>query len=233
MPPSLPSSRLTEYAFKAVRSSNLTSVAVRGADCVVMVSQKKVQDKLIDETSVTSMYPISKHIGVCMTGMVGDAKAAVQRARAEAAKFEYENGFPIPVSLLAQKMADLAQLWTQQAFMRALGVVSIFCGIDDSTQSPKLYRVDPAGRYVSQIACAAGVKEQDASNYLEKKIKHKSSLSVKETLQLAITTLQESAGADLRPADVEVAIVTSADPAFRVLSEKEVDEVLSSIGERD
>jgi hypothetical protein len=32
----------TEYAFKAVRSSGVTSIAVRGKDSVVFVTQKKV-----------------------------------------------------------------------------------------------------------------------------------------------------------------------------------------------
>ena len=221
-----------EYAFKAVRTSGLTSVGVRGKDTVVVATQKKVQDRLIDDKSVTHIFPVAKHIGVCMTGLIGDAKAAVQRARQEAAQFEYENGYPIPVSYLAQKMANVAQLWTQQAFMRALGVVAIYFGVDDSSDSPQLYRVDPAGHYCGYKAWSAGVKEQDAGNFLEKGLK-KSDMSAQATLELAVRAIQLCHGGDLKASDIEIAMVKTETGRYKALSETEIDQVLSSISEQD
>lgn len=221
-----------EYAFKAVKSPGLTSIGVRGKDSVVLVTQKKVADKLVDPSSVTNMFRITPTMGCVTTGLTADAKNQVKRARMEAAQFEYENGFPIPVENLAMRTANVAQVYTQHAFMRALGVMTIYGGIDEET-GPSLFRVDPAGHYSSMKACSAGAKEQEANNLLEKKIKENASLNFEETMDLAIMTLQTCLGADLKPTDLEVAVCSMGDPTFKQLTVAEIDTHLSRITDRD
>jgi 20S proteasome subunit alpha 1 len=91
------------------------------------------------------------------------------------------------------RLADVAQLYTQKAFMRPYAVETMFIGIDEE-RGPQLYKIDPAGHYYGYKACASGVKEQDALNYLEKYLKShpnmSQSMSEKETIQLAISGLQ-------------------------------------------
>ena len=48
-----------EYAFKAAKGPGITAVAIRGKDCVVLVSQKKVW-KLLMETVGKTMYRRSR-----------------------------------------------------------------------------------------------------------------------------------------------------------------------------
>lgn len=133
-----------EYAFKAVKSSGFTSIGVRGKDSVVVVTQRKVPDKLVDPTSVTHMFRVTKTVGVLVTGIPADSRALVQKARQVAAEFRFKYGYEIPVDVLARKMADQAQVYTQHAYMRPLAVVSIFIGLDDE-RGPQLFKIDPAG----------------------------------------------------------------------------------------
>lgn len=85
-----------EYAFKAINDGAVTSIGLRGKDCAVVVTQKKVPDKLLVAESMTRLFNLSSHIGCVMTGMIADAHAQVERAQYEAAEFKYTYGYDIP-----------------------------------------------------------------------------------------------------------------------------------------
>lgn len=207
------------------------------------MTQRKVPDKLVDASSVSSIHKITRNIGMLVTGLHGDARSLVQKARSEAAEFRFKFGYDIPPDFLARVLADQAQVYTQHAYMRPLGVIPIIIGIDEE-RGPQLFKVDPAGYYVGYRATAAGAKDQEATSWLEKR--HKageggmSRLSYEETLQMAIESLQHVLAEDLKASEIEVGVVAgSSGPEkgqggkFRVLSESEVEEHLVSISERD
>jgi len=226
-----------EYAFKAIKTSGLTSVGVRGKDSCVVLTQRKIPDKLHDADSVTNMYHITDKIGLVMTGIVPDARASVQRLRSEAAQFKFDYGYDIPVSYLAKRAADIAQVYTQHANMRPLGIAMIIIGIDVEGEAmvPQLYRCDPAGYYVGYKATSAGHKEQEANNFLEKRFKAGTnpSLSYDDTVQLALACLQNVLGSDLKAPDIEVCVCRNDNLKFSRLTADEVEAQLTSLAERD
>ncbi|KAL6782201.1 POA1 [Auxenochlorella protothecoides x Auxenochlorella symbiontica] len=117
--------------------------------------------------------------------------------------------------------------------MRPLGVISTLVGIDEE-RGPQLFKVDPAGYFVGYRATATGPKEQEAINYLEKKIRPDLSLSADDTVQMAISALQNVLAEDLKATDLEVGIAeTSNGGLFRVLTNAEVEEHIVAISERD
>lgn len=209
-------------------------MAIRGKDSVVVVTQKKVPDKLIRSDTVTSMYKITDKIGCCIMGLVPDARSKAQRARYEAANFEFEYGYPISVSYITQRMADISQLFTQYAGIRPMGVSMIMIGMDDE-DGPQLYKVDPAGYYVGYYATSCGQKETEANTFLEKRQKEKafSELGEDETIRMAISALQSVLTAEFKANEIEVAMVSRSKPEFRVLDDETVDAHLVAIAEAD
>jgi hypothetical protein len=63
-----------EYAFKAAKAPGLTSIGVRGEDAVAMITQKRVQDKLVDASSITHVFKLTEHIACVVTGQIRELR---------------------------------------------------------------------------------------------------------------------------------------------------------------
>ncbi|KAJ7909349.1 20S proteasome subunit [Mycena leptocephala] len=229
-----------EYAFKAISGSGHTAIAVRGKDTSVVITQRKVPVRYITPT-----------IGCVMTGLIADARAQVTRARSEAAEFRYKYGYEITPDTLARRMANINQVYTQRAAMRPLGISMILIGID-AEFGPQCFKLDPAGFFVGFHATAAGQKQQEAMNHLEKKWKKLDSgrgaddaakagkgLSRSAVIEMAIEAMSTVHATDYKAAEIEIGIVSEGeeeDPKtrgkWRVMGEAEIEHHLLAYAER-
>ena len=223
-----------EYAFKAA-NSGLTGVAVRGKDSVALVTQKKVPDRLMQADSVTHLHAITPRVGACVvtgstSSSVADARALVQRARYEAAQWTFDYGYSAPAKVVAKRMADLAQVNTQSSGLRPLACISIFVSVDDE-EGPSIFKVDCAGHTLPFFAAAAGPKEQEAVNFLEKKRDEMQEYTADQVVRTAITCLGSVLGSDFKGSELEVACVQGKHGKFTLLTEQEIEGHLNAIAD--
>jgi 20S proteasome subunit alpha 1 len=159
-----------------------------------------------------------------------DARAQAQRLRYEAANFRHKYGYDVPVEYLAHRLGDINQVYTQHAAMRVHATTVLLVAIDEESGA-ELYKIDPAGSCLAWRGAAAGEKEAEAMATLEKRLKKKEPTDERETIQFAISCLQNVLSADFKADEIEVGVVSAANRAFRTLSVAEIDTHLSTIAQ--
>ncbi len=174
----------------------------------------------------------SQGLYVSVLFTTADSRNLLTRMRQFAGDYRGDYGYEIPVNVLAEKVSEVAQMYTQHAYMRPLCVVTLLFTIDDE-RGPQLFKIDPAGYFVGFRAAATGEKEQSAVNNLEREFKKNRDLSIDDSIRCAIKTLQTTLSTEFRNTDIEIALVTKDESNVKILSPEEIERELAKVGESD
>ncbi|XP_030079961.1 proteasome subunit alpha type-6-like [Drosophila hydei] len=213
-----------EYAYKAVVGENRTTVALTGANCVVLLIQRKPVNHMTIAATATRLFSVSKGVGCAMLGRLADARSQVNRAVQESATYEYTYGYPMPIDVLGFRMADINQVYTQNAEMRPMGCSMVLVSYD-SEFGPMIYCTDPSGACIGYRACVFGTNMKRGNLYVDRL--YKPNMNTDRTIRLAINSLSYALDKMLKASDFEMAIVTKSNPNFYMLSESEIKSHLS------
>ena len=178
-----------EYAREAVKRGT-TAVGIKCRSGVVLLVDKRVGSRLLEPSSIEKIFKIDEHIGVASSGLVGDARALVERARVEAQSNRITYGEPIDVETLSKKLCDHMQTYTLFGGARPYGTALLLAGVDIGTDGKAHYRLfetDPSGTLLEYMATGIGIGRQAVMKLFEEE--YKEGLSAEEAVLLGLKAL--------------------------------------------
>lgn len=207
-----------EYAKKTVKQGS-TSMGIVCKDGVVLVTDKRVVDKLIIAESVEKIWEIDDHICVTGAGILSDARVLVERAQLHAQQHKVTYDSNIDVLSVVKEICSLKQMCTQSGGLRPFGVSLLVAGVDKSGST--LFLTDPTGIYFKYKAVVIGEGENDITEVLHSK--YKDNMSLDDGKKLAIEALKKYLDKDFSADRIDISYITTQDQQVVKASREEVD----------
>ncbi|CAG25327.1 hypothetical protein PFAG_01290 [Plasmodium falciparum Santa Lucia] len=212
-----------EYALNRVSSSS-PALGIRAKNGVIIATEKKSPNELIEENSIFKIQQISEHIGIVYAGMPGDFRVLLKRARKEAIRYSLQYGSEILVKELVKIIASIVQEFTQTGGVRPFGLSLLICGVD--VYGYHLYQIDPSGCYFNWMATCVGKDYQNNMSFLEKR--YNKDIEIEDAIHTAILTLKESYEGVLNEKNIEIGVAYDNKP-FKILTQNEIKDYLIEI----
>jgi proteasome alpha subunit len=206
-----------EYAREAVKRGT-TAVGIKAKDGVVLIVDKRVSSKLLEASSIEKIFKIDEHIGVASSGLVGDARSLVDRARVECQINRVSYDDPIEVETLAKKLCDHMQTLTQYGGIRPYGTALLIAGVSDG--DCRLFETDPSGTLLEYKATGIGIGRPAAMKVFEEEYNPES--EIKDVILLGLKALHSATEGKFDVDTVEIGVIGRAIPVFRKMSKEEV-----------
>ena len=206
-----------EYAREAVKRGT-TAVGIKAQGGVVLIVDKRVSSKLLESSSIEKIFKIDDHIGVASSGLVGDARALVDRARIECQINRVSYDERIEVEALAKKLCDHMQTLTQYGGIRPYGTALLIAGVSDG--ECRLFETDPSGTLLEYKATGIGIGRPAAMKVFEEE--YTADLPLKDAILLGLKALHSATEGKFDVDTVEMGIVESGTAQFKKMTKEEV-----------
>jgi proteasome alpha subunit len=206
-----------EYAREAVKRGT-TAVGIKAKDGVVLIVDKRVSSKLLEPSSIEKIFKIDEHIGVASSGLVGDARALVDRARVECQINRVSYDEQIEVEALAKKLCDHMQTLTQYGGIRPYGTALLIAGVSDGES--RLFETDPSGTLLEYRATGIGIGRPAAMKVFEEE--YTQEMEVKDVILLGLKALHSATEGKFDVDTVEIGVIGKEKAVFRKMTKEEV-----------
>jgi proteasome alpha subunit len=210
-----------EYALELVKRG----APIVGVSCnegVVLAANETPESNLEDPEYFRKIFQLDDHVASAIAGLSSDARILISQARVfcQSNKLLYDES--VDIEILARRIGDMAQVYTQHAGVRPFGVSMILAGVDNT--GSRVLTTDPSGAYRGFKATAVGRKSEEANRLLEEK--YSNDISLEEAIKLAIDAVKTASDAEITTKNVKVAVIRSDTKTFERIPEEDVAKYL-------
>jgi proteasome alpha subunit len=212
-----------EYAKKTVRQGS-TAAGIVCSDGVVLVTDKRIVDKLIVPESIEKIFTIDNQIMATASGILSDARVLIERAQllAQQNKMTYDE--KIDVLSIVKDICNLKQICTQSGGLRPFGVSLLIAGID--RKGAHLYETDPTGIYFEYKATAIGEHETEIEEVLNNEYNDK--LSIDDGVKILIKALATVIEKDFSVDRIDVSYIKNGED-MKTMKKEDIEKIYKDI----
>jgi proteasome alpha subunit len=211
-----------EYAKKTVKQGS-TAIGVVCSDGVVLVTDKRILDKLVVPESVEKIFQIDEHIGATASGILSDARVLIERAQVTAQQHKVTYDTQIDVLSVVKDICNLKQICTQSGGLRPFGVSILVAGIDRS--GAVLFETDPTGIFFQYKATVIGEGETEIEDILHKQ--YRDNMPMEEALKMCLRALQKVLDKNFSIERIDAAVISKDKKQFERLSKDKLERLLN------
>ena len=213
-----------EYAKKTVKQGS-TAIGMVYDSGVLLLTDKRIVDKLIVPDSVEKIFQIDDHIIATASGILSDARVLVERAQLQAQQNKLTYDSDVSVINVVKDIANLKQICTQSGGLRPFGVSLLIAGSD--RKGPALYQTDPTGIYFRYKATAIGEGETDIDEVLSKE--YKDGMQKDDALRLGLKAMHKFLDKELTLERIDAAFVSKEDAMMQRIEKEKLDKFIKEI----
>lgn len=217
-----------EYAKKTVRQGS-TAIGIVCKDGVLLVTDKRIMDKLIVAETLDKIWQVDEHIAITAAGILSDARILVERAQIKAQENRILYDSSIDVIAIVKDIANLKQLCTQSGGLRPFGVSLLIAGADED--GIKLFETDPTGIYFQYKATAIGEGEVDVKAILSKE--YKESMSLEDGLKLSIGALKKVLSESFEAERIDAVYITNDKKKYEKVPKDKIAKIYATLDSKE
>lgn len=211
-----------EYAERAIEKG-ATAIGIKCPEGIVLLVEKRFASPLIEPRSYEKIFKIDDHIGTATSGLIGDARILVDKARLDCQIYRLTYDEVISVEELAKRIGDHKQMYTQFGGIRPFGASLLIAGVD--ANGPQVYVTHPSGALYEYKAKAIGQNNKAANDILEKKFNP--DMGIDDAIKLSLETIGTTMEGEVTKDSVEMALIRTETSAFEKVSDEAIDKYLA------